>query len=373
MKHNMKNFKGIIEKKILSLGFDEVGFCKPEVDPVTKRNYRNFLNKRCNGDMDWLERHYEKKIDPKKIWPEVKTILVQGTNYSPFTNPMTLNQKEILGNISAYAKNEDYHKVIKNNLLEFKKWFFEKFSLESWVFVDTSPILEKYFAEKSGLGWQGKHTNLVSKKYGSWLFLSIIFLPIELEVSDQSDATCGICNDCLKICPTGALISENKIDARKCISYLTIEYKGAFPLSIRKNIGNKIYGCDDCLSICPWNKFSKETKKKEFIQTSSDKKLSFFLKFDEIFFTKFFKNSPIKRIGFESFLRNVIIAAGNSKSLELIKYIQIQLNNPSPIIRGASVWALGQLLPEKEKNQMKRELLSKELNEYVVFELDNLR
>ena len=369
----MKNFKGIIEKKILSLGFDKVGFCRPEVDHVTKRNYLNFLNKKYHGDMDWLEKHYEKKIDPKKIWPEVKTILVQGTNYSPSSNPIMINKKKTVGNISAYAKNEDYHKVLKNSLLMFKTWLLRKYSIDSLVFVDTSPILEKYFAEKCGMGWQGKHTNLVSKKYGSWLFLSIIFLPVELEVSSHAKASCGSCTDCLKICPTGALISENKIDARKCISYLTIEYKGSFPMSVRNKIGNKIYGCDDCLSVCPWNKFSEKTQKQEFIQTSSDSKLSFFLQFDKEFFLKFFEKSPIRRIGFESFLRNVIVASGNSKSLKLVRYIQMQLNNPSPIIRGASIWALGQILSKNEKKKMKKALLSKETNEYVIFELDNLR
>ena len=194
-----------------------------------------------------------------------------------------------------------------------------------------------------------------------------------MQVSSQAKASCGSCIDCLKVCPTGALISENRIDARKCISYLTIEYKGSFPMSVRRKIGNKIYGCDDCLSVCPWNKFSEETQKQEFVQTSSDSKLSFFLQFDKEFFLKYFKKSPIKRIGFESFLRNVIIASGNSKSPKLTVFIQSQLNNPSPIIRGASIWALGQLLTKTEKKKMKKELLAKERNEYVIFELDNLR
>ena len=368
----MRNLKKIIEDKILSTGFDVVGFSDTCVDKNTKENYFNFLKKNHHGDMKWLESHYEKKINPKKVWDEVQTIVMIGMNYCPKQNPLQYNNYQNTSNISVYAKNEDYHNVIKKKLLILQKWFENCLSIKSKIFVDTSPILEKYFAEKCGIGWQGKHTNLVSKDYGSWLFLSGIFLPLKLSFNSKSKENCGKCIKCIDICPTSAIISENKIDARKCISYLTIEYKGPFPMSLRKSIGNKIYGCDDCLAICPWNKFSNPTKNEDFIQTENDKSLNFFLLFDNIKFKNYFKNSPIKRIGYTSFIRNVLIACGNSKHQGLKKNIYAYLKNPDPIIRGASVWSLGQLLDKNDKKILKNTLKNTEKNKYVLYELNLL-
>jgi len=366
----MKNIKKNITKKIKQLGFDVVGFTEPNVDKTTSKNYIKFLEKNHHGEMKWLERHLEKKINPKKIWNKVKTIVVLGINYSPKQNPLILNKDKKTANISVYAKNIDYHQVIREKLENFQKWLLENFEIESKSFVDTSPILEKYFAQNANIGWQGKHTNLVSKKYGSWLFLSEIFLPIELETNSYSSNNCGICKKCIDICPTGALYKNYKIDARKCISYLTIEHKGPFPLSLRKNIGNKIYGCDDCLAVCPWNKFSKATQNKDFLSTKREKTLDFFLSMGEKKFKKYFSKSPILRIGWVSFLRNVIIATGNSKSRKLSEKIYKFLNDDNPIIRGASIWSLFQLIGKNQKKRIKEKILKKEKNKYVLYELN---
>ena len=270
----MNDLKNKICLKLQSLSFDVVGITKPKVNKDTIDNYNLFLKKKYHGDMYWLENHQKAKENPFKIWNEVKTIIVLGLNYSPGYNPLVHNNEINYANISVYAQNEDYHTIIKEKLGIFKKWLSSEYKLDSRIFVDTSPIFEKQLAQSAGLGWQGKHTNLVSKKYGSWLFLSEIFLPIDIPNDIEEYNHCGSCDDCIKVCPTDAILKENVIDARKCISYLTIEHKGPFPISLRKKIGNKVYGCDDCLSICPWNKFSSKTEEKKLIG-DDPKKLSF--------------------------------------------------------------------------------------------------
>ncbi len=319
--------------------------------------------------MKWLERHYPKKSNPKKIWEEVKTIIVVGLNYAPKENPIELNNFKDMANISVYARNKDYHKVISNKLFLFKDWFKKEYKLECKIFVDTAPVMEKYFAKQTKIGWLGKHTNIVSRKFGSWLFLSEIFIPTFLDIDKPSSHNCGSCSDCVKTCPTDAIF-DTQIDARKCISYLTIEYKGPIPISLRKKIGNKIYGCDDCLSVCPWNKFSKATKNSNFLSINKENSLEFFLKFDVKKFGDYFVHSPIKRIGWVSFIRNVLIASGNSECKNLIPIIKKYLIHKNPIIRGAAVWAYGQL--EKKKLMLLSEMKLKEKNKYVLFELNTL-
>ena len=316
----MDILKEKIKQKALSLGFDTIGYTKPNVDDDTKKKYKEFLEKKFHGEMNWLERHYEKKIDPKIIWCEVQTIIVLGLNYGPQQNPLSKNNFKQIANSSVYANNKDYHQVIRDKLKLMQIWFKNELKIDSKLFVDTSPLLEKYFAKKTNIGWQGKHTNLVSKEFGSWLFLAEIFLPIKLDIDKDSIDNCGNCRKCLEICPTGALVDEYKIDARKCISYLTIEYKGPFPQNIRKKIGNRIYGCDDCLSICPWNKFSTPTNNLDFLSSKNEKELSFFLNFNEKKFRSYFKESPIIRIGWVSFMRNIVIASGNSGEKSLISH-----------------------------------------------------
>ena len=365
----MNDLKNKICLKLKSYGFNVVGITKPQVNKDTINNYNLFLKKKYHGDMYWLENHENAKKDPSKIWKEVKTIIVLGLNYAPGYNPLIHNDQRSYGNISVYAQNEDYHTVIKDKLKIFKEWLLNEYKLDSKIFVDTSPIFEKQLAQLAGLGWQGKHTNLVSKKYGSWLFLSEIFLPIDIPNDNKEYNHCGICDDCIKVCPTDAILKENVIDARKCISYLTIEHKGPFPISLRKKIGNKIYGCDDCLSICPWNKFSSETKEKKLIGKNL-KELSFYLNLNENEFYNLFKNSPIKRIGWIRFLRNVIICSGNSDDQDLKESLIKYVYHPEPIIRGASIWSLSQIISKKDFETLKKKLLKTENNSYVLFELN---
>ena len=366
----MNDLKNNIRKKINDLGFDFVSFTKPVIDKETKLKFKTFLDKNYHGDMKWLERHYEKKNEPRKLWDEVKTVVVIALNYSPKYNPILKNDKNDFANISVYAGNEDYHKVIYDKLNDFKVWFKKEYNLESKIFVDSAPLMEKYFAKMSNIGWQGKHTNIVSKKFGSWLFLSEIFLSIEIQADVKSSDNCGSCTNCLDICPTNALYDSYKIDARKCISYLTIEYKGPIPISLRKKIGNKVYGCDDCLAVCPWNKFTLPTKKYEFIN-KNEKYLNFFLEFDEIKFNKYFKKSPIKRIGWVSFMRNVILVCGNSRLPEFIYKLKKFLDNRNPIIRGITIWAINELM-EGDIKEVFKKIKEIEKNKYVLFELNSL-
>ena len=365
----MEELKKKLKKKISDQGFDVFGFTAPNVDKITKKNYNEFLRKNYHGEMKWLERHYEKKTNPKKVWNEVKTVIVIGKNYAPSSNPLRLNKLKKIANISVYAQNYDYHNVINQKLKIIQDWLMNEYKIHSKTFVDTSPIMEKYFAQKAKIGWQGKHTNIVSKEFGSWLFLAEIFLPIIIR-EDRNDLNdCGTCIKCLDICPTNAILKDNVIDTRKCISYLTIEYKGPIPQSLRKKIGNKVYGCDDCLSICPWNKFSSATNDKKLQKKSDDKDLIFFLNFDEDKFNKHFANSPINRIGWIRFLRNIIIASGNSNNKNLIEPLYKHLNNNNPILRGSCVWSLFQLMGNKCREYLKSKLKS-EKNKYVLFELD---
>ncbi len=366
----MNNIKKIISEKAIKFGFDFVGFTKPKILSNDQKNLLKFLNNGLHGQMKWLERHYLKKTKPKKLWEKVKTIMVLGTNYGPKNNPLIYNTKKDIANVSVYAKNKDYHKVIEKKIIKLKNWIEQELNIEAKTFIDTSPVFEKTLAQMAGIGWQGKHTNLVSKSFGSWLFLSEIFLNEEIKVDPKENDHCGECEKCIDICPTNAIIDNYQIDARKCISYLTIEHKGPFPISLRKKIGNKIYGCDDCLSICPWNKFSEPTKSKELIPKKEliKPKIKYFLGFSEDKFNKYFIDSPIKRIGWESFMRNVIIAGGNSRQKKLIVDIKKFLTNSNALVRGTAIWACGQLMSKREKENLKNIYFSNENNKYVLFE-----
>ena len=339
----MNDFKKNLENYIFQHGFDVVGYSSPSVDKKAKEEYLSFLNKNYHGEMKWLERHFETKINPKRIWNNVKSIIVIGQNYAPKKNPLINNLSFNKANISVYAQNEDYHEVIKIKLKKIQSWLLNKYYLDSKIFVDSSPIFEKYFAKKANLGWQGKHTNIVSKEYGSWLFLAEIFLPVEIK-SPKSKIIdgCGSCAKCIEVCPTKALVDENKIDARKCISYLTIENKGPIPMSLRKKIGNKVYGCDDCLSICPWNKFAKKHNEMKFeiikkLELPSLKKM---ISFDEYDYRTYFSGTPLRRLGYIRFLRNVLIAIGNTEKKCFSRHVIKKLDFEDEIVKSIAVWSL---------------------------------
>ena len=362
-----------IQKKSEEFGFDIIKITEPEIHKKDHRYIKDFLNNNFHGDMDWLEKNLERRLFPKKIWPDVKSIIVLGVNYAPDHDPMNNLKLKDVGNISVYARGDDYHDVVKKNLKKFGRWIVSQTNSEIKVFIDTAPIMEKPLAQKAGLGWQGKHTNLVSRDYGSWLFLASIFTNLDLEIDTKESNHCGNCNNCIEVCPTNAFVEPYKLDARKCISYLTIEHKGIIPIHLRPKIGNRIYGCDDCLAVCPWNKFAKESKEIKFKQRNKDelydlRKLSML---DDYSFRKLFSKSPIKRIGRDRFLRNVLIAIGNAKLRDAKDQIYKNIFDDSSIVRGAAIWALNQIIDGDELKKIKKISLSKEKNQDVIKEWIN--
>jgi len=340
----MKNLLEQIKGKALELDFDAIGFCEPDFpDEVTKHLYE-FVDNGRHGSMNWIAETVDRRSNPKNMWQSAQTAIVLGVNYGPEKNPLqSLNNKSI-GNISVYAQNKDYHKWIKGKLKNLAGWIVSKTKGQVKVFVDTAPLMEKPLAEISGIGWIGKHTNLVSRDFGSWLFLGVILLEVNI-INKKNKAyisKCGTCSKCLDICPTKAFVSPYKLDASKCISYLTIEHKTHIPREFRGLIGNRIYGCDDCLAICPWNKYAKKSNNMSFIPREDLKKplLKTLALFSDAQFRIFFSGSPIKRIGRNQFIRNILIAMGNYSDQSLTKIITTLLDDISPLVRLAAVWAL---------------------------------
>jgi epoxyqueuosine reductase len=329
-----------------ALGFDCVGVTGPDAIAEAGRYFRAFLDTGGHGDMDWLAASPERRADPLVLWPDVRSIVMLGVNYGPDENPLAILESRTRGAISVYAQGDDYHDLIKKRLKTLARWLVARSGGEVKVFVDTAAVMEKPLAQAAGLGWQGKHTNLVSREFGSWLFLGAIFTTSDLP-RDSADADhCGSCQACLDICPTAAFPAPYKLDARRCISYLTIENKGPIPHEFRKAIGNRIYGCDDCLAVCPWNKFAqagRETKlaAREELRAPG---LADLARLDDAAFRARFTKSPVKRIGRDRFVRNVLIAIGNSGDAVLAVEAERLLDDHSPLVRGAAVWALSQLI-----------------------------
>ena len=323
--------------------------------------------------MYWMQEHSHLRSDPKILWPDVKSIIVLGSNYHNDCNSLELLNKKDKAIISVYARNEDYHKVIKKKLKKLSLKISEIMGCNFKYFVDTAPVMEKPLGMQAGLGWQGKHTNLVSKEFGSWLFLSSIFLSKEITETKKESDHCGSCSSCIDICPTNAIVAPYKIDARKCISYLTIEHKGQIDKEYRSLIGNRIYGCDDCLAVCPWNKFAKKTNENSFQPRDDliEPDLKSLIHLDDQEFRAKFRSSSIKRIGRDRFIRNVLIAIGNSKNIDFVDQILILLRDKSDIVRAMAVWALKQISSLKDFNKYKDEHLKNEKNEQVLQEWIN--
>ncbi|MEZ5919719.1 MAG: tRNA epoxyqueuosine(34) reductase QueG [Parvularculaceae bacterium] len=334
----------------LGAGFDAAGVMRADSLPDLQIKLQTFLDAGRHGGMQWMETRSAERADPQTLWPEAKSILLVGQNYGPKEDPLHLLQKKSKGAISVYARGRDYHDVVKKKLKALGGALASEFDCALKVFVDTAPVMEKPLAAAAGLGWQGKHTNLVSRDFGSWLFLGAIFLPIELEADAPHDDHCGECRRCLDICPTNAFPAPYQLDARRCISYLTIEHSGPIPLEFRRAIGNRIYGCDDCLTVCPWNKFAKHTReialtaKDAFVEPDLMKLASL----DDAEFRAMFSKNPVKRSGRERFVRNVLIAIGNSENPRLAEAAKHLLADHSPLVRGAAVWALSELMPSSE-------------------------
>ncbi|UGY10172.1 tRNA epoxyqueuosine(34) reductase QueG [Phyllobacterium pellucidum] len=327
-------------------GFDLVAVTRPDAIPQAEERLRQYLALGRHATMDWMEETALRRSRPDALWPEVRSVIVLAMNYGPDSNPLELLQERNKAAISVYAQNRDYHDIIKGKLKGIASRFVARAAgADVKVFVDTAPVMEKPLAEAAGVGWQGKHTNLVSRSHGSWLFLGTIFTTAELPADEPDSDHCGSCRACLDACPTQAFPAPYQLDARRCISYLTIEHKGPIAPEFRKAMGNRIYGCDDCLAVCPWNKFAESAREAK-LKARQDLKspdLASLLGLDDAAFRELFTGSPIKRIGRDRFIRNVLIASGNSGRSELIERVEAHLADPSPLVRGAAVWALGEL------------------------------
>jgi epoxyqueuosine reductase len=317
--------------------------------------------------MDWMETRKDERADPITLWPEARSVIVLGMNYGPDRDPRAVLAEKDKAAISVYAQGDDYHDVVKKKLKAVAGRIFEKSRAPVKVFVDTAPVMEKPLAQKAGLGWQGKHTNLVSREFGSWLFLGSIFTAVAFAPDDPQSDHCGRCRACLDICPTAAFPAPYRLDARRCISYLTIENKGPIPREFRAAMGNRIYGCDDCLAACPWNKFAQEGRDMKLSPREELRApdLAMLAQLDDASFRALFRKSPVKRIGRDRFLRNVLIAIGNSGLAGLAVHARNSLEDPSPLVRGAAVWALERLLPPEAFSALSHRHLPREADASV--------
>lgn len=337
-----------IREEASAQGFDLCRITLPGSIPRAPERLATFLDDSHHGTMEWMAETKERRADPKVLWSDVRSIVMFGLNYGPDEDPRYLQSMTDKAAISVYARNRDYHDVIKGRLKEIATRFAARAGEDVKVFVDTAPVMEKPLAEAAGLGWQGKHTNLVSRAHGSWLFLGSLFTTADLLIDEPETDHCGKCRACLDACPTAAFPIPYRLDARRCISYLTIEHKGPIDLEFRPLIGNRIYGCDDCLSACPWNKFaaSSSEMKLKAREDLKEPSIAFLLTLDDPAFRAFFSGSPVKRIGRDRFVRNVLIAAGNSTDPQFIPQCRALADDPSPVVRGMAIWALRRLMDD---------------------------
>jgi len=327
------------------LGFCGLSITSAQALPGLRERLSQFVSLGRHGSMQWLPETLDRRADPQTLWPEARSVIVLAMNYGPDSDPLENHARKDSATISVYARNRDYHDIIKGKMKELAAKFASRAGGDVKVFVDTAPVMEKPLAQAAGLGWIGKHTNLVSRSHGSWIFLSSIFTTVDLGTDKAEIDHCGSCRACLDACPTNAFPAPYQIDARRCISYLTIENKGPIPLQFRKPIGNRVYGCDDCLAVCPWNKYAKSANEAKLIAREDlrSPSLAGFLAMDDAAFRNFFSGSPVKRIGRDRFLRNVLIAAGNSADPALVSPCEALLGDASPLVRGSAIWALSQL------------------------------
>jgi epoxyqueuosine reductase len=337
--------KAAIRDEALSLGFDAVGFAPPELATDARAQLGDYLARGYHGDMGWLASRADERAAPRALWPEVQSVVVLGMNYAPADDPLAVLAARDRGAISVYARGRDYHDLVKSRLKRLAQFITARWPGALKLFVDTAPVMEKPLAERGGLGWQGKHTNVVSRDFGSWLFLGEIYLALDLPPDAAERDHCGQCRRCLDACPTAAFPAPYQLDARRCISYLTIEHKGPIPRDLRPLIGNRIYGCDDCLAVCPWNKFARAAAVPGLAPRDELRapELARLAALDDAGFRALFAGSPVKRTGRDRFVRNVLIAIGNSADSQLLAAAEARLDDASPLVRGAAVWAMGRL------------------------------
>ncbi len=344
-----KSIKASLILQAKACGFDHVGVTGPDAVPQAKARLERFIADGAHGEMTWMANAPERRASPRILWPQVRSVIMFGMNYGPNSDPLATLKLRDRAAISVYAKGDDYHDLIKKRLKAIARWLLAHAGGDVKLFVDTAAVMEKPLAARAGLGWQGKHTNLVSREFGSWLFLGSIFTTLDLPADAPAPNSCGSCRACIDICPTAAFPEPYRLDARRCIAYLTIEHKGPIPRDLRPLMGNRIYGCDDCLAVCPWNKFAVQGREAKLAARESltAPKLAELTRLDDAQFRALFTKSPIKRAGRDGFIRNVLIAIGNSADHSLAGEAERLLNDPSPLVRAAAVWALGRLLPRK--------------------------
>lgn len=342
---NTESIRAQLQQEAFALGFDQFGITCADVGDGIAAGLREFIDKNHHGSMAWLADRLHHRESPQNLWPEAKSVIMVALNYGPKDDPRPLLEERSSGNISVYARGKDYHDLLKKRLKALARHMVATYGCELKIFVDTAPVPEKPLAVAAGLGWQGKHTNMVSREFGSWLFLGAIYTDMDLPTDEPHEDQCGSCRACLDACPTDAFPEPYKIDARRCISYLTIENKGPIPLEFRKAMGNRIYGCDDCLAACPWNKFASTASEAAFharVELGAPT-LSDLLALNDADFRQIFSGSPIKRIGRDRFVRNVLIAAGNSGDQSLLARVDELRMDENPVVAEAAHWAAAEL------------------------------
>jgi epoxyqueuosine reductase len=360
-----------IENAARKLGFDGFGITRPEIPQAVKK-YQRWLALQYEGEMGYMSRWEEKRADLDKVLPGVQSVICLRTNYFPQKKDLSFLDDTDQGDISLYALNDDYHDVLTPRLKQLEEKIHQEFDdCQTKVYVDTGPVLEKPLAAKAGIGWVGKHTNLISEGIGSWYFLAEILTDIALPENRPAVDRCGTCRDCIDICPTQAIVAPYVLDSTRCISYLTIELKGVIPLKFRKAIGNRIYGCDDCQIVCPWNSYAVKTEEEAFHEREGIRRLIDLIRLDGEGFSRRFRKSPIKRIKRRGLLRNVAVALGNSGNLDAVSPLIEVLDDKEPLIRAHAVWALGELLQEKAPTVL-WENLAEETDEMVLTEIRNV-
>ena len=367
------NLKDLVLAEAHAAGFDAVRVTNPAaMDPRTGQRLADFLSEGRHGDMEWMASTAERRCRPENMWPETRSIVMLGLNYTPATDPLSVLSQPSRGAISCYAQSKDYHDVVRAGLKRVAGSLARASGSEVKVFVDTAPLMEKPLAEAAGLGWQGKHTNLVSREFGSWLFLGAILTAAELEPDTPEVDHCGTCSRCLDVCPTKAFPAPYQLDARRCIAYLTIEHKGHIPAEFREAIGNRVFGCDDCLAVCPWNKFAQATHltKLQTLPGTDSPPLAELLALDDDTFRRRFAGTPVKRTGRNRVVRNALIAAGNSGDAALVPVVEKLVDDASPLVRAMAAWALQKLAAPDRRNELRRRHVSRETDADVLAEWD---
>ncbi|HEY0628071.1 MAG TPA: tRNA epoxyqueuosine(34) reductase QueG [Sphingomicrobium sp.] len=342
----MASLKARIFDKARELGFCAWGIARADAAPEAGERLREWIAAGNHGEMGWMEARAEQRASPQGLWPEAKSVIALAMSYAPPHDPLALADAKDRGRISVYAQGGDYHKTVKKALKAVGRWLADECGCELKVFVDTAPVMEKPLSAAAGVGWQGKHSNLLNREHGSWLFLGVIYTTLELEPDAPAEVRCGTCTRCIDACPTGAIVAPNLVDARRCISYLTIEHAGAIPHEFREAIGNRIYGCDDCLAVCPWNRFASAAQANKAFAPRPElvaPALADLLALDDAGFRELFSGSPIKRIGVNRMIRNCLIAAGNSGDPALRPAVERHVVSDDPVVADAAKWAIERL------------------------------